>query len=421
MRLFKELPNIDLECLRQSIKGLEVGRIPAALNALVVAVAVTKGNHAFLGQPPGISNPDDVSSHSLKELFVGFVLHTRMVPAAHKSNHDVTCSRICLILRHSRSDKSLKIRSGAPWHQPCFIEGMKTNFLGVLSLTLPLALIVCMSGCGGSNSESAGSDGATGPAGLSASTPSNGPTVEANGNAIGSWLGNVGADEINVQLSSGYFFSLDAPTDGISTTAQVASQVLYYTSANCSGTPYVMDNVYSGDIFVGYGAINTPSLFYASKSSNFSQLQALSQRSATQSTYAIINFNGTPTSGVYTLNFNGESTANINWNDSASQIQTKILAGIPAFASVSVIQDTSLISVQYQTSSQNDGLAFTVTGNTLETNGAALPTTVTMYDTMPGACASASFLNQALTPVQLNDSSVTGLSTMSFPQPITIN
>lgn len=47
-------------------------------------------------------------------------------------------------------------------------------------------------------------------------------------------------------------------------------------------------------------------------------------------------FSGVAASGTFVLNYDGHATAAINWNDTAAQIQTKIIAGIPVLAGVSV-------------------------------------------------------------------------------------
>ena len=300
---------------------------------------------------------------------------------------------------------------------------MHAKQMSVLGLNIFVALAVCTSGCDGSSSATTT---------LNESTESLGSSsVESNGNVIGDWLGNVGTDLIQVQLSSGYQFSLDVPEDGVSPTVQVSSQTLYYTTADCSGPAYVANNLYAGSVFVGYGEVDTSSLFYSPALSTFSQLPAMSQRGTFEGLMGTISFSSAPASGTYALNFGGNFTANINWNDSAAQIQAKIMAGIPEIVASTVwMANPSFIEISYQTAQGNDDDAITITENSLEnSSSASISATVSAEYTAPGTCSpvglvangAAGALNMALMPALPNNSSVTGLSRMFFPQPITIN
>jgi hypothetical protein len=297
-----------------------------------------------------------------------------------------------------------------------------------MNITTSISTIVfCISfftACGGSNS--AALDGTTGAAGANGSNGSNGSnyTVKSNGTTIGNWLGGN-----MVSVKPNYFFTLGLSGDGISTTVPVQAQSLFYTTTDCSGTAYVNYDVIAGEVFVAYTAVNTPSLFYVPLTAVALQLPPRSYRqSAVPSTYASISFSATSASGTYSLNFDGSSTAGINWNDTAAQIETKVLAGIPTIVGCSVTVGSGYIYVYYQTLPQNTGLALTVSGNTLRTAGAvAITTSVSMSTAVSqGTCiapavGTSGALNSPLTPTVPNNPSVTGLSTMSFQQPITIN
>lgn len=89
-------------------------------------------------------------------------------------------------------------------------------------------------------------------------------------------------------------------------------------------------------------------------------------------------FSAAPASGTYVLNFDGHATAAINWNDTASQIQTKVraLAGLE----LAVVTGTAATSINVSFDGYyGDAALMTVTSNTL--NGSI---TVTVTQTTAG-------------------------------------
>lgn len=287
---------------------------------------------------------------------------------------------------------------------------------------------------------------------VSHAAPWNEFIVKSNGNTIGkSYIPNG-----TIFSAPGYYFTLVAPNDGVSTAVQVGSQKLYYTTSDCSGDAYISNDntifsdssgrskyfpgsISGGNIFVGYSDINTKSLFYVSRNTQFSQLKALSYRDNNnefQELKNVISFKdtanwqmtGIPKSGYYILNFGGYTTEPINWNDTNEQIRTKIITGIPIIAATQVQgayfrpNDQISLHIRYQTAQQNILFNFTVTNNTIKNgrNDTLIPE-ISMVKTIPGTCVKRidNDLNMVLTKVLPNESSITGLSNMEFPQPIT--
>lgn len=90
-----------------------------------------------------------------------------------------------------------------------------------------------------------------------------------------------------------------------------------------------------------------------------------------------IAFSGVAASGVFKLNFGGNATADINWNDTASQIQTKLRA----VAGLELAEVTGSIATSLNVSFKGyygNAALLTVTGDTLATSApAAVTLTVT--------------------------------------------
>lgn len=89
-----------------------------------------------------------------------------------------------------------------------------------------------------------------------------------------------------------------------------------------------------------------------------------------------LTFSGTAASGVFVINFDGHATANINWNDTASQIQTKVraLVGLEqAVVSGSIAAHT--VGIDFNGYYGNAAL-ITITGDTLATSVPAAVTIV---------------------------------------------
>lgn len=95
-----------------------------------------------------------------------------------------------------------------------------------------------------------------------------------------------------------------------------------------------------------------------------------------------ITFSATPTSGVFKLTLDDETTANINWNDTATTIQT-VLRGFVALSDVTVTGSFAAGFVTTFTGS--DGIQsqtlMTTSDNTLDAGGAV---TITVTETTPG-------------------------------------
>jgi hypothetical protein len=100
-------------------------------------------------------------------------------------------------------------------------------------------------------------------------------------------------------------------------------------------------------------------------------------------------FSGVAASGVFVLNYSGNPTVNINWNDTAAQIQAKLqaVAGLGQVTVTGSIASQSLVV----TMSGVYGAAalLSVTGDTLQTSGAVAvtvtPTTTTAGETIGAA------------------------------------
>lgn len=95
-----------------------------------------------------------------------------------------------------------------------------------------------------------------------------------------------------------------------------------------------------------------------------------------------IAFSGTAASGVFKLNYGGNATANINWDDTATEIQTalRLLDGLEAVNVTGSIA-TSL-NVEFDSVYGPQSL-LTVTANTLATSGVS-PVTLTVTTTTAG-------------------------------------
>lgn len=91
---------------------------------------------------------------------------------------------------------------------------------------------------------------------------------------------------------------------------------------------------------------------------------------------------GTPASGVFKLNYGGNASADINWNDTASQIQVKVRA-IPGLEGI-VITGSIAAGLNAKFFGQYGVQALmTVTANTLATS-APVAVTLTVTTTTPG-------------------------------------
>lgn len=82
-----------------------------------------------------------------------------------------------------------------------------------------------------------------------------------------------------------------------------------------------------------------------------------------------IAFSGVAASGVFVLNYGGHATAAINWNDTASQIQAKIVAGIPALVGAVVSGSIGTSLNVALDGVYGPAALLTVTGDTLQTSG----------------------------------------------------
>lgn len=97
-----------------------------------------------------------------------------------------------------------------------------------------------------------------------------------------------------------------------------------------------------------------------------------------------IAFSGVAASGVFVLNYGGNASASINWNDTAGAIQTKVQA-VPGLSEVTVsgsIASQSLNLVLNGVYGEAPAL-LTVTGDTLLTGG-AVAVTLTVTVSVPG-------------------------------------
>lgn len=91
-------------------------------------------------------------------------------------------------------------------------------------------------------------------------------------------------------------------------------------------TPIEIVESYQGLLIMQY--LNLPK---ASQTIGFLASQAIIPQTSVQD----IDFSGVATTGTFVLSYNGNNTASINWNDSASSIQTKLQA-VTGLSSVTV-------------------------------------------------------------------------------------
>ena len=253
----------------------------------------------------------------------------------------------------------------------------------------------------------------------SSNPSSSGHSVLSAGTVIGQLMG-----EGEVLLPSGYFFELTNPTNGIGTQAQVASKTLYYTSSDCSGTPYVFNSSYSGSVFQAYESENTSKLYFAPQAAGFLEIAPFSERTNYGGYGAMISFGSLATSGSFTLSFNGQSVI-LNATDSVEAMRNKILASITSIVAIQIQPQSGYgYWMGYQVKPQYSEKVFSISESTLKASGsnAVISATLTTQNTIPGACSAVTVagLNMPLTPVMVNDPSVTGLSASSFALPITI-
>ncbi len=98
-----------------------------------------------------------------------------------------------------------------------------------------------------------------------------------------------------------------------------------------------------------------------------------------------ITFPAVPASGVFTLSYNGNSTANINWNDTFTTIQGKLQA-VTGLGSVTVLGSISagLLTVTF-TGVTPPALPLVLVTNTLLTSGSAsvVPVILETDETLP--------------------------------------
>lgn len=95
-------------------------------------------------------------------------------------------------------------------------------------------------------------------------------------------------------------------------------------------------------------------------------------------------FSGIAASGVFKYNFGGNATANINWNDTAAQIQTKLRA-VAGLADVTVTGSIASQSLVIKMAGVYGAApaVLTVSANTLQTGG-SVSVTQTITNTTPG-------------------------------------
>lgn len=93
---------------------------------------------------------------------------------------------------------------------------------------------------------------------------------------------------------------------------------------------------------------------------------------------------GVPATGVFVVNYNGNPSANINWNDTAAMIQTKLQA-VPGLSLVQVAGSLAAdtLTVQMNGVYGATPAVLTVTGNTLQTSAPAA-ITASFSITTPG-------------------------------------
>lgn len=123
-----------------------------------------------------------------------------------------------------------------------------------------------------------------------------------------------------------------------------------------------------------------------------------------------ITFSGTPTSGSFQLQFEGETTAAINWDDAAGDIQT-VLNALDALSAVTV--SGSFAAGFVVTFTGADGLqpqqALTETANSLDDGGAV---SITITETTPGAFqATVDCEAEATGPIVANAETLTVIET----------
>lgn len=139
-----------------------------------------------------------------------------------------------------------------------------------------------------------------------------------------------------------------------------------------------------------------------------------------------IDFSAVPTSGLFKLVFEGETTAAINWDDTNTEVQTALNA-LTALSGVVVTGDfTAGFTVTF---SGNDGKkpksALTFTDNTLDFGGAV---TITIVETTPGVYQGSTTMTATVTgPVVANaetltviDNPIAGLTSTINPEDATV-
>lgn len=121
-----------------------------------------------------------------------------------------------------------------------------------------------------------------------------------------------------------------------------------------------------------------------------------------------ISFSGVPASGDFTLTYNGNGSAPINWNDSAGTIQSTIQA-LPGLANTTVSGSLAGQALDFDLSGEDNVMGIIqVTDNTLETSAPA-PITPSYTQTYANTLAPLSKQNQfvvswdniIITPIQL--------------------
>ncbi|MCK5605104.1 hypothetical protein KAR91_24655, partial [Candidatus Pacearchaeota archaeon] len=139
-----------------------------------------------------------------------------------------------------------------------------------------------------------------------------------------------------------------------------------------------------------------------------------------------VDFSAVPTSGVFKLVFEGETTAAINWDDSNTDVQTA-LNNLTALSGVVVTGNfTAGFTITF---SGDDGKkpqsALTFTDNTLDSGGAV---TITIVETTPGVYQGSTTMTATVTgPVVANaetltviDNPIAGLTSTINPEDATV-
>lgn len=139
-------------------------------------------------------------------------------------------------------------------------------------------------------------------------------------------------------------------------------------------------------------------LQYVGKPKAYAMIQALvTPVLMPQTTQETISFGAIPTSGTFVLNYLGNPTAAINWNDTAAQIQTKLraVAGLGSVTVTGSIAGRSL--VVNMVGVQVVAALMTVTANGLVISGTPVSVSVAETDvTLPLAVENAFNLNTAV-------------------------